>query len=294
MATDGKVNIRRDSDTILQEAPTNSYAPFEPTYLALLGLGNALPTENEMALTGAATPYLPMKFTISDKDGASLSFTLLINPNSVNHGKTSTIHTAYTRAGYNNQIWGPNQDLITSTGVTAAFMVPIDGLTAIGRRRSASYANLMALMATYRNNGYNFAESQSDIGNLTRIITIIRGVELSYDGQTFMGHFNNFTLDESADRPFLFDYSFEFVVSALSDNYNEVHGHFVRNGAPDSVFMKLTSQVKSAANKTVAADIAQQNAVIDAEIAKLKEQLAEQERLAEQQKQLGGSTNNGG
>jgi hypothetical protein len=157
------------------------------------------------------------------------------------------MYTNYTRDGYNNQLWGPNQDMITSTGVTAAFISPIIGLTAVGRRRTAAYVNLMALVAAYRNNGYTFAYTQSDLPPLPRIIAMIYGVELYYDGQTFMGHFNNFTLDESADRPYLFDYSFEFVVSSLTNDYSEVRGHFRQIGQVTGSAIKLTKQVTSKA-----------------------------------------------
>ena len=238
--------IRIDSDNTLANVPTNRYAPFfGQRILGSDGYATTALTEEDMSLTGANPPYLPMSFMIPDRNGKRLSFSLLINPNSVNHGKTSAMYTNYTRDGYNNQLWGPNQDLITSTGVTAAFMSPIMGLTAVGRRRTAAYVNLMALVAAYRNNGYTFAYTQSDLPPLPRIITMIYGVELYYDGQTFMGHFNNFTLDESADRPYLFDYSFEFVVSSLTNDYSEVRGHFRQIGQSTDQFIKLSNQVTS-------------------------------------------------
>lgn len=240
--------IRIDSDNTLANVPTNRYAPFFGQRIpGSNGNATTVLTEEDMSLTGANPPYLPMTFMVPDRNGQRLSFSLLINPNSVNHGKTSAMYTNYTRDGYNNQLWGPNQDMITSTGVTAAFISPIIGLTAVGRRRTAAYVNLMALVAAYRNNGYTFAYTQSDLPPLPRIIAMIYGVELYYDGQTFMGHFNNFTLDESADRPYLFDYSFEFVVSSLTNDYSEVRGHFRQIGQVTGSAIKLTKQVTSKA-----------------------------------------------
>ena len=41
-----------------------------------------------------------------------------------------------------------------------------------------------------------------------------------------MGHFNNFTIDDGGESPFILNYSFEFVMSSLSNDYNEINGHF--------------------------------------------------------------------
>jgi len=185
--------------------------------------GNALALNR--ALTGALQPALPMTFSTADFSGNRISFTLLINPATMNHGKTSAVYVGYTRSGYITQLWGPNQDLITSTGTTAAFMVDGEGLTAVGRRRSFALKNFFGLLYAYRNNGYQLVDLTTS-KTLTRVINTVRGIEISYDGQIFMGHFNNFTMDENAEKPFLFDYNFEFVCSTLSNNYNEVRGHF--------------------------------------------------------------------
>jgi hypothetical protein len=157
--------------------------------------------------------------------GDRISFTLLINPATMNHGKTAAIYPTYTRQGYITQMWGPNQDLLTSTGMTAAFMVDGIGLTAVGRRQSFGLQNFMALFYAYRNNGYQLIDPTTS-STLTRVVNLVHGIEINYDGQIYMGHFNNFTLDENADKPFLFDYNFEFVCSSLSNDYNEIRGHF--------------------------------------------------------------------
>jgi hypothetical protein len=109
--------------------------------------------------------------------------------------------------------------------MTAAFMVDGIGLTAVGRRQSFGLQNFMALFYAYRNNGYQLIDPTTS-STLTRVVNLVHGIEISYDGQIYMGHFNNFTLDENADKPFLFDYNFEFVCSSLSDDYNEIRGHF--------------------------------------------------------------------
>lgn len=188
------------------------------------------------ALTGALTATLPMYVAVADKNNEfKLQFIMLVNPSNLTHGKTSAVQATYTRKGFVTQMWGPNQDLLTSTGKTAAFMVDGSGLTNLGRRRSFSYANFLAFLFAYRNNGYQMLDPTRFGTALTRVINVTHGVEIAYDNQVFNGHFNNFTIDEAAERPFLFDYNFEFVCSTLSNDLNEVRGHFIPIG--ESLFI---------------------------------------------------------
>lgn len=170
---------------------------------------------------------LPMTLATCNADGKRTQFTLLVNPESINHGKTNAVYPNLARSGFISQVWGPNQDLITGNGKTAAFMTAEVGLTNIGSQRSLGFQNFMAFFSTYRNNGYELMDLTAVKGALTRVINVIHGVELSYDGQIFMGHFNNFTIDEAAETPYIINYNFEFVCSTLSDNYNEIRGHFI-------------------------------------------------------------------
>jgi hypothetical protein len=180
------------------------------------------------SLTGVPSAILPMTFAIGNKDGKRLEFTMLVNPENVNHGKTTSTHLSYTRSGYVSQLWGPNQDILTATGKSAAFMTPETGTTSTFRSRAFGFLNMMSLVSTYKNNGYLMLDRtklENIIGG-TRVIDMVQGVEIYYDNQLFMGHFNNFTTDEIADTPYVFNYNFEFVISSLSQNYSEIRGHF--------------------------------------------------------------------
>ena len=239
---DDRVRIRKETDTFLEGVTTAGYSELRydlasnileesgATFtqnLSEFTTGRVGITKPNPYLTGTLSAILPMSISIPDKEGNRLTFTMLINPSNMNHGKTSSVYSSYTRNGYVTQLWGSNQDLISSTGKTAAFMVEGSGLTNLARRRSFAYTNFLALLYSYRNNGYQFLDPSFLKDTLTRVINIIHGVELFYDNHIFMGHFNNFTIDESADRPYLFDYNFEFVISSLSNNYDEVRGHFI-------------------------------------------------------------------
>jgi hypothetical protein len=184
---------------------------------------------DEGLITGAKNVILPMTITMGDRNNDKISFVFLINPENVNHGKTNSVYASMARTGFITQMWGPNQDLLTATGKTAGFYAYGVGLTNISRQRSFGFKNFMALFSTYRNNGYEFLDT-TNLNNLTRVINIVHGIKIDYDGQTLLGHFNNFTLDENAENPYLFNYNFEFVVSSLSDDYNEIKGHFIPPG----------------------------------------------------------------
>lgn len=228
---DDRVKIRKETENLLSNIQTSSYAELDRVLindvLSALGATTAVgDTVPNPFLTGALQAALPLVIAIPDKDGNKLEFTLLINPETWNQGKTSSVQSNYTRDGYITQVWGASQDLITSNGKTAAFMVEGIGLTNTGRRRSFAHLNFMALLYAYRNNGYQLTDPIKLNNQLTRVPNRVRGVEIYYDGHFFMGHFNNFTIDEDASTPFLLNYNFEFVISTLSDDYNEVKGHF--------------------------------------------------------------------
>lgn len=178
-------------------------------------------------LTGVIDPALPMTISVPDVDGHRLQVTLLINPENMNQGKTNTVTSAYTRKGWITQTWGPNQDIITANGRTVAFMVDAVGMTTFFRRQSLGYLNFMTLMNAYKNNGYRMGDpTRPRMKDNTRVPFLIYGVEITYDNQIFMGHFNNFTLDEAAENPYLFTYNFEFVKSTNSNDFHEIRGHF--------------------------------------------------------------------
>jgi hypothetical protein len=240
--SDNRRHIRNQTDVFLSDIQFNlsDYASLQYLFSSdVLAEAGAVETSGtgaleasiikkpDPALTGALSPPLPMYISVASQENTRLQFMMLINPANMTHGKTSTVQAAYTRKGFITQMWGPDQDLITSTGKTAAFMVDGAGLTNLSRRRTFAYANFLAFLLAYRNNGYQMLDPTQLSARLTRVINVIHGVEISYDNHIFMGHFNNFTIDEAAERPFLFDYNFEFVCSSLDDTHEEIRGHYI-------------------------------------------------------------------
>lgn len=172
---------------------------------------------------------LPMTFTLySQTRDSATTFMLLLNPTTLNYGSTNAVQALYTRQGYVTQLWGPNLMMLSSTGKSAAFMVASRGLSDYFERQSIGYRNLTALIAAYKNNGYVFIDPVhgSVYDRLTRVIQYVEGVKMTYDGNSFLGHFNNFTLDDSAEHPFCIHYSFEFIIDAFAGNDSEIRGHY--------------------------------------------------------------------
>lgn len=209
-------------------------------------------------LTGAREPILPIRIAITDTKGKRIEFTMLINPLNLNHGKTNSVSSVYTRRGFVTQLWGPNQDVLTSTGRTAVFMAGSAGVTTFYRKQSFAYLNFMAFVNAFKNNGYQIfdptmSREAVQLAN-SRVIKLINGVEISYDMDVFTGHFNTFTLDEAAENPFIFDYNFEFIISSLNENFSEVRGHFVpipkRNEEPELESSVLLDDVLGYGPKT--------------------------------------------
>lgn len=219
--------IRRSQQTNSYKIDNRSTTPrFPPNIRTTDALKSAIKKEHP-ELTGVIEPALPMTISVPDFDGHRLRVTLLINPNNMNQGRTNTVTTAYTRKGWITQAWGPNQGAINANGRTVAFMADGVGMTTFFRRQSFGYLNFMALMNAYKNNGYRMLDpTKPRLKDDTRVPYIIYGVEITYDNQIFTGHFANFTLDENAEHPFLFDYNFEFIISTNSDDFNEIRGHF--------------------------------------------------------------------
>lgn len=109
--------------------------------------------------------------------------------------------------------WGEEQDRLTASGRIGAAYTDATGLTRYFRRHSASYQQLMNLFLLYRNNGYVF-----EVSDPYRIGLVGR-VQITYDTETWIGHFDTFSMTENADNPFTMEYEFEFTVR---EYYNDM------------------------------------------------------------------------
>jgi hypothetical protein len=219
-----KEQVRKQTSKFLSNIQTSSsYRTYgqQEYYTAVADAGTI---NQNTSLTGAISPIIPMQIvTMAGK--SRIELTLLMNPEVLNVGRTFSTQPVYTRKGWDNQLWGPNPDTLSSNGKTAATMTPAVGLDNYLQIVSFSYLNLLSLISAYKNNGVEFLD-QFDANAVTRVVQLIHGIEICYDNHIFLGHFNNFSLDEDDEHPYVFNYNFEFVVSSLSGSDQQIRGHY--------------------------------------------------------------------
>lgn len=141
---------------------------------------------------------LPEKYTVPD-------LIMKINPQNINCSYTQLINRKRTIGGFIEEHWGEQLDTVSASGKTNQFMGP-RGLTNFERRSTDSFRNFEKLIAIFRNNGSLFHESTGKI--------IAQGwVIMNYDNCIYKGYFENFNVNEIAEKPFELSYDFSFKIT---------------------------------------------------------------------------------
>lgn len=182
---------------------------------------------------------------------------------------------------------GSSGAFITSNGLSSGENIQYAGLQ---RKDTLAYANLISFIGLIRNNGYYGIRTDSEgsdyvrnpesftpdkttladgktaidlierpsyltpiIGEgRTRVIHVMDTVCIKYDGTSYIGSFVSFTLDSSADKPYRFTYSFEFLCSGLLGD--KVEGHINDGTNKDSgiiIRRPLTTFLPSGVNVNI-------------------------------------------
>lgn len=139
---------------------------------------------------------------------------LLINPQSFKRNYENSSDVVRTRRGFSVHTLFENPCTISSNGVSAAQYI-IDasgngGITHLNRIQSLSYRNLFSLVQIYKNNGniYSGPEDGSNGGLLQTALSIF----IYYDGTVYIGSFNDFSINDTAGKPYNMPYDFKFTV----------------------------------------------------------------------------------
>jgi len=185
-----------------------------------------------------------------------------VNPKSFAINMSKSVDAgSYSRAGYIPQFWGDELDVISVQGTSAAFIHSTKGLTRQEASDTVGYKNFMTLLALYKNNGSVFKKNgtQTTDQNFTnnetgqqrktlssiknafksnptdqnalvssssrRVIDYRNLIRLNYAELDAFGTFDSFSWSDSEDKPFNFDYSFEFTVLFYNNLTTEVNGH---------------------------------------------------------------------
>lgn len=142
-------------------------------------------------------------------------YRFLVNPSTVQISRTTLDGQAMTRAGWQIGVWGEDAVQVTLSGKTAGQYFAF-GLTDAYQPFTESYRNFEQLQMVFENNGYWFEGEQLGDGVLSsnfarRRIKMHSDVELIVGNFVWYGMFDTMTSAQSADSPFLMDYSLTFI-----------------------------------------------------------------------------------
>lgn len=174
----------------------------------------------------------PVVFDILGPDGRTsvlpdgLRMVLHVNPRTMQFQYSKKIERIQTMGGFVEQHWGDEPTQITFENTTGGFVRVFTGLTATtgpgpannrvrpnsaqatwrdgSRRDTIAYDKFLDFLALYYNNGAVFDENG-------RIIYHGK-IKCSFDGSSWIGYFESFSVSESAEKPYQFDLSASFIV----------------------------------------------------------------------------------
>ena len=141
-------------------------------------------------------------------------FRSMINPREFTRSYEHTIDSVKARRGHIVHHWLEKPLSISSSGVSALqFAVNASGnggITHQNRVQSLSYRNLLSLITIYRNNGHIYTTGLGDSLN-SGIPIVSNSIFVYYDGHVYIGSFDDFSVTDSADKPFNMAYSWKFT-----------------------------------------------------------------------------------
>jgi len=139
---------------------------------------------------------------------------LHVNPQSMSFSYAKVIERIQTKGGFVEQHWGEGARAIDFSGVTGGFKRLYSGLSNVTgggydtggtRRDTIAYDKYLDLLALFHNNG--------SVYDNTGEIAFQGIIKMSFDGGVYYGWFQNFNVNESAERPYLFELTTTFTVS---------------------------------------------------------------------------------
>ena len=148
---------------------------------------------------------------------------LHVNPTSMKMSSTKVIQRIQTRGGYVEQHWGEGARTIAFEMATGGFMRLYSGLSNIttggditkigsdvtsGRRDTIAYDKYLDMLSLFHNNGMVYDDRGEIVFN--GVIKVI------FDEGEYTGWFTDFSVSESAEKPYQFDLSASFTVRTES------------------------------------------------------------------------------
>lgn len=140
-----------------------------------------------------------------------LKLVLHTNPSSMKISYTKIVERIQTRGGWVEQHWGDATQSISFELTTGGFMRLYSGLSHITnpayggtRRETIAYDKYLDLLALFYNNGTVWDE---------RGDPVFQGIiKCTFDEGVYLGWFDSFSVQESAEKPYQFSISAGFTV----------------------------------------------------------------------------------
>lgn len=191
----------------------------------------------------------------ADEDDPSdaLVYRFLVNPKSIDVSYSTIDGMSMTRNGWQLGIFGEDIVSVTLSGQTAGQYFA-EGLSSEYEELTASYRNLMDLVAVFENNGYFFEgedENPSAFANdlQRRKIQGHHDVELVVGNFIWRGAFSHMTVIDSADTPYATNFNLTFM--AWKERYrsespwlNSIENGVYRGHAMEKFISALSTESK--------------------------------------------------
>jgi hypothetical protein len=201
-----------------------------------------------------------MLFQVTDPRNQPIFEYLLalhVNPHDFGESFTKSKTTAMTYGGYVEWVWPDELDAISATASTGAFMGPETGLISgwdgnrgrnsvvgtSGRHGTIAWERQQDLLDLFHNNGVIFNGQGEPVlhGNVMCI----------YDRGIYTGYFTSFNVDETDDKPFAFELTWEFKVLATiyqfpGSNMASSELGFLNQGAADAALQRQAAEAANA------------------------------------------------
>jgi hypothetical protein len=141
---------------------------------------------------------------------------LHVNPNSMTISYAKEVTRTPTRGGFVEQHWGEAANTIDFQMVTGGFMRLYSGLSNVTggtgslgadgtRRETLAYDRYLDILALFRSNGAVYDSGGS---------IVFQGIlSVTFDGGTYFGWFSSFGVEESAETPYQFSLTANFLIS---------------------------------------------------------------------------------
>lgn len=140
---------------------------------------------------------------------------MMINPSEFTRDyEYSADDSPKTRQGNIVHLWLERPLSISGNGVSAAQYVMDSGsnggLSNFNRIQSIAYRNLLSLVMIYKNNGSIF--TGTEVPGSVGVLMLGISLYIYYDDHMYIGSFDEFSVDDDADKPYNLSYSFKFNV----------------------------------------------------------------------------------